>query len=503
MTMNTLQKTNPTSMSFNSKEESGRSCLYKAIWQVCIIASTNEWPLLLLGLSSTLVFSKTNNWLEIKKWWFNINNWTIAIFLTLLYTIVRHNVELNSLVFFAKRIIIISLSVISLNYLLKQKRSAKPIQSAKTRSKLIKKVVYITSQISISLFILAPFITNQGADSDIFDELLNIQGASQVLALIFLATAASLPIAMQASKKDFASYCIFTLTSTMLFNCSQSRMTAGVMLTSMIYILGYIHKNKVIDFIGKTVTKLWIVYYAVFLPICTIAAPVIHDKAKWLAKILYTATGSRYTLTWSANLWHENGLNFSNNDKASSIFSFLSNAYFDTDFTSFYGHASEFWKHDADIFVPGGPHSIFISTLLQSKSMTFLLAGTWILITLFVVLLIREYREQFNLGNLSRDTIVSLEIFMALILSVITAESISLTLYMLTFATYLLLLTNNAQGRPRHKNNDFKPKVKIYLPAHQEALPLSSPIILVTPLIIYGGAYLLAQADIFRYFFKA
>ena len=493
---------NPAIQSICKDRDSLKSYLYKAIWQVSILASINEWPLLVLGLVSTLVFSKTTYWSEIRKWWFDTNNWLIAIFLTLLYTIIRHNVELNSFVFFAKRTIIISLAVLSLNYLLNYAKSAKKTKKVEKGEILNNKLVYIVSLTSASIFILAPFIANQGGDSEIFDKLVGIQGASKTTGLMFMAIAASLPLAMKADKKFLAIYYLFTLTSTMLITCSQSRMTAGVMMTSMIYIFGYIHKKKVINAIGKLITKLWIVYYAVFLPICTIAAPIIHNNAKWLAKILYTATGSRYTLAWSANLWHENGLNLFNNDQASSIFGFLSKPYFDTDFTALYGSASEIWTHGADVFVPGGAHSIFISILLRSQSITLLAVGEWILITLFMVLLIREYNDKVNSGNLSGNTLISLEIFMALVLSVLTAESISLSLYMLTLSTYLLLLNNNLSCKEAPQNKAIKPKTLINSSYRRNILSLSSPLILIMPLILYGSAYLLAKVNFFAYTFK-
>lgn len=497
-----VQKFNPTNLSTWSDADSLRSCLYKAIWQICIIASTNEWPLLLLGLGATLVFSKTKNWSEMRRWWFDINNWLIATFMTLLYTMIRHNVELNSLVFFAKRTILVSLTVLSLNYLLNYESTAKQVARVKKSSFLKDKAIYITSQVSISLIIIAPFIANQGADSDIFDQLLGIQGASKTTALIFLIAAASLPLVMQANKNILAIYCLFTQTSTILFAGAQSRLTAGVMMTSMVYIFGYIHKNKIINTTGRTLTRLWIVYYACILPLFTIAAPIIHERTKWLAKILYTATGSRYTLTWSANLWHENGLNFFNNDKASSIFSFLSKPYFDTDFTSLYGLASEFWQHGADVYVPGGAHSIFISILLQIKSITFLSATTYIVIILFMVLLIAEYRSVVDSKNLYRSTRMSLEIFIALMLSILTTESISLTLFMLTLSTYLLLLTNNQPSKNMEKSNMVTLNT-IHSCLRGKALYWSSPTMLIIPLILYGGAYLLARINFFAYIFKA
>ena len=479
-----------------------KKCVYKTIWQVCILASINEWPLLILGLGSTLVFSKTRNWSDIREWWLDTNNWLIAIFLSLLYTIIRHNVELNSLVFFAKRTVLISLSILSLNYLINYGKETKNTQKTERGEDLNRKFVYIGSLISISLLILAPFIANQGADSDIFDQLLGIKGASKTTALIFMATAASLPLAMKANMKIFANYCLFILTSTMLFACSQSLMTAGVMLTSMIYIFGYIHKINIVKAVGKSITKLWIVYYAILLPICTIAAPLLHDNAKWLTKILYTVTGSRYTLAWSANLWHENGLNLYNNDQASSIFKFLSKAYFDTDFTALYGSASEIWNHGADVFVPGGAHSIFISILLQSQSITLLAASEWLLITLFMLLLIGEYNK-INPKDLSKNTSISLEIFIALMLSVLTAESISLSLCMLTLSTYLLLLLNNNwQYRSTRKYKTIKTRPLKNLLFETNILSLSSPVILIMPLILYGFAYFLAKINFFAYAFK-
>lgn len=502
MEKNPVQKLNLANLSTWSDTDSLRSYLYKAIWQICIIASTNEWPLLLLGLGTTLVFSKTKDWSEMRRWWFDINNWLIATFMTLLYTMIRHNVELNSLVFFSKRTILVSLTVISLNYLLNYENTAKQTAKPRKSTNLKNKVIYITSQASISLIIIAPFIANQGVDSDIFDQLLGIQGASKTTALIFLIAAASLPLVMQANKNILAIYCLFTLTSTILFAGAQSRLTAGVMMTSMVYIFGYVYKNKIINTTGRAFTRLWIIYYAYILPLLTISAPIIHERTKWLAKILYTVTGSRYTLTWSANLWHENGLNFFNNDKASSIFSFLSKPYFDADFTSLYGLASEFWQHGADVYVPGGAHSIFISMLLQSKSITFSSATICIVIILFMVLLIAEYRNTVDSENLYRSTMISLEIFIALMLSILTTESISLTLFMLTLSTYLLLLTNNKTSINIGKRNKITLNTSHSCLRGKAALSWSSPSMLIMPLILYGGAYLLAKMNLFSYIIK-
>lgn len=485
-----------------SDKDSLKGCLYKAIWQICIIASTNEWPLLFLGLGTTLLFSKNSNWPAIRRWWFDINNWLVATFMTLLYTMIRHNVEINSLVFFAKRTILVSLTALSLNYLLNYDSEAKLVANPRRSSRLKSKAIYIASQISICLLIIAPFIANQGVDSDIFDQLLGIQGASKATSLIFLMAASSMPLVMKANKNILAIYCLFTLTSTILFAGAQSRLTAGVMGTSMIYILGYIHKSKILNLIGRTCTKLWIAYYAFILPLCTIAAPIIHERTKWLAKILYTVTGSRYTLTWSANLWHENGLNFLNNNKASSVFSFLSKPYFDTDFTSLYGTASELWKHGADVYVPGGAHSIFISMLLKSKSITLISATPYIVIALFMVLLIVEYKNMINSEGIYRNTIMSLEVFIALMLSILTTESISLTLLMLTLSTYLLILTNNQKSKNIAKSNGLTLHA-IHSSLKGKVLHWSSPTILIMPIIIYGSAYLLAKMNLFAYFFKS
>lgn len=491
------EKWNPTSKTVYSERESLKTCLFKAIWQACVIASIKEWPLLLLGLGSTLTFTAPRYWSEIREWWFDIKNWLIAIFLTFLYTMIRHNVELNSFVFFAKRSIIISLTALSLNYLLNDEESEKPRTKAEVYSELKRKIVYITSQICISLLMIAPFIKNIGTGSGQFDDFLGLQGASQIIALILMITSASLPLTRQANQRNLAMYCLFTTTSTLIFTGAQSRMTAGVMMTSIIYMFGYVHKKKLLKILGETLTRLWIIYYAIFLPLCTIAAPIIHDKAKWMAKILYTATGSRYTLAWSANLWHENGLNFLNNDKSSSIITFLSRAYFDPDFTSLYGGGS-----DPNIFLLDGAHSIYISILLKSQSLTFSLAITWAVLTLSIVLLFREYKSKVNSRNLSSNTTTSLEIFMALILSVLAAESVSISLTILSLATYALLLENSPTSAGKWPKDDIKQKTILNYSARDNILSLTSPVIMVMPLILYGLACILARLGFFANIFK-
>ncbi len=480
--------------------------LYLIIWQVCIFASTHEWPLLFIGLGATLVFTTPQNWVDIKKWWFTIDYWLIALSLTLLYTIIRHNVELNSYVLFAKRTILITISVLSLSKILtiKDNPSWQPLKRKSER--LFARTAICISQTSITLLITAPFIKNKGSVTAI-DEYLGIPGISQGLAMMFLLAASTLPLSIKLSRKNFIQSCLFSITSTILFAGSQSSITAGVMLGGLVYVLGYIHKSILVKNLGCIITRLWIVYYGLFLPLSTIAAPIIHDQAKGLAKLLYTVTGSRYSLAWSANLWHENGLNFLNKQDASSVFGFLSKSYFDADFTSLYGAAAETWNHNADVFVPGGAHSLPIALLLESNSLTLTIIATWTTLILASILLFKEYRKQVRNDNFNQGKKISVEIFTALTLSIIVAENIALSLSLLGLFTYVILISSDS-SRLKSESQDLtrNSESDSYKNSREDIfdgfISFTSPIMIVAPFLIYTMAYILAKLRIFEYILK-
>lgn len=473
---------------------------YILLWQLSIIIATREWTLLLICLAALLIIDIPTSMRQITKEWFSINNWVVALGLTMLYTMIGKDIADNSSIFYFKRLLLIGINGISFSYMLNEMRECREKKISQNENRLnLRKVIIYISQVCISILVLGGYLKNPASGSNQFDMYLGINGASQIIALICLLVTVVPILKVRYCAKIFLQSCLFSITTILLISASQSRITSAVMMTIIIFLTGYVTERKILKKLGLIVTAGWSVYYSIILPILVVLAPTIHQQPA-IVKVLYTITGSRYSLAWSGNMWHENGLNLLNSEIASSKLPFLQNSYYTSNITENYGSALIGSKKILETFIPNGPHSMPIDLLLGLTkvidSFTIPLY-VWGLSGLLLIILITEYYTSRGRSALHKEDLMVNLCFNALTLSVITTQTQGTIYLPFALSTSIILISHSKKPRLRfakrgkvastilNDNND-----RLYI---RFLLFFSSPLLILMPFVIYGTAYLLAR----------
>lgn len=473
---------------------------YILLWQLSVIIATREWALLLICLGTLLIIDIPTSMRQITKNWFSINNWVVALGLAMLYTMIGKDIADNSSIFYFKRLLIIGINGISFTYMLNEMREYRQRKVRQNENRLnLRKVIIYISQLCISMLILGGYLKNPASGSNQFDMYLGINGASQIIALICLLVSVVPILKVRYCTKTFLQSCLFSITTVLLISASQSRITSAVMMTIVIFLTGYMTELKVLKALGLVVTAGWSIYYAIILPILVVLAPIIHQQEA-IVKVLYTMTGSRYSLAWSGNMWHENGLNLLNSEMASSKLPFLQNSYYTNNITENYGSALIGSRRILDTFIPNGPHSMPIDLLLGLTRVidNFTIPlYVWGLSSLLLIILIMEYYTSRG-GSASRKENLMVNLcFNALTLSVITTQTQGTIYLPFALATSIILISHSKKSRLKfakegkgtsttlNDNND-----RLWM---KFLLFFGSPLLILMPFAIYGTTYLLSR----------
>lgn len=496
--MKTIRNVQEKKLSYNRKIV--ERIAYILLWQISLIIATKEWALLIIGLGAVLIIDIPASWKQLASKWFSINNWVAAISLTMLYTMIGKGIAADSLIFYFKRLLLIGINAISFSFMLNSMREYRHRDIKQDKKEFaFQKVIIYTSQLCICILILGGYLKNPSSGSTQFDQYVGINSISQIIAMVCLFISVIPIVKVTYTAKTFLQSCLFSITTILLISSAQSRMTSAVMMTILIFLTGYITSKKKIKALGLIMTAGWSLYYSIILPILVLLAPAIHQHTN-IAKILYTATGSRYSLAWSGNIWHENGLNFLNNEKASSILPFLEKSYYTDSFIENYAPYLNNSKQIMDKFIPNGPHSMPIDLLLGVTKVVddyTIPQYVWGLSGILIIALIKEYYTIKTKEISNKEILMANTCLNALILSVITTQTQGTIYLPFSIATSLLIISYSKKPPPKpsgtkkeltanKEDNNDQLFVKILL-------LIGSPLLILAPFVIFTLSYLISK----------